>query len=246
MRAPQNRLALQSANILFIISEYPAEERKRREEVALSYATPEIEIGIISTPVSPYIHGMSPADIQMAAPYFIEAFREAERQGYDAAVPLGMLDLGIDGGKSAVDIPVVGPFEATFHVASLLGDRFGLIVYHPRTIPFTRAMARRYQMESKIAGIRSVGFALPDISANRDQMVQNFVAHARALIQEDGAEVIIPMGITQCPIHIKPDWLQEQLGVPVVEGFGAPIRMAALLAGLGLRQSRVRWPKSNT
>jgi len=38
--------------------------------------------------------------------------------------------------------------------------------------------------------------------------------------------------------------LQEQLGVPVVEGFGAPIRMAALLASLGLKQSRVRWPKS--
>jgi allantoin racemase len=88
--------------------------------------------------------------------------------------------------------------------------------------------------------------ALPDIAANRDQMVQNFVAHARALIQEDGAEVIIPMGITQCPVHIKPDWLQDQLGVPVVEGFGAPIRMAALLAGLGLNQSRVRWPKSNS
>jgi|SRR5215470_5219876 len=135
--------------VAFVIGQYPPEERKRREEVALSYATPEIEIGIISTSASPYIHGMSPADIQMAAPYFIEAFREAERQGYDAAVPLGMLDLGIDGGKSAVDIPVVGPFEATFHVASLLGDRFGLIVYHPRTIPFTRAMARRYQMEAK-------------------------------------------------------------------------------------------------
>lgn len=232
--------------VAFVIGEYPAEERQRREQVALSYATPEIEIGIISTRASPYIRGMSPADIQMAAPSFIEAFREAERQGYDAVVPLGMLDLGVDGGKSAVNIPVVGPFEACFHIASLLGDRFGLIVYHPRTIPFTRAMARRYQMESKIAGIRSVGFSLPDIAANRDQMVQNFVAHARALIDEDGAEVIIPMGITQCPVHIKPDWLQEQLGVPVVEGFGAPIRIAALLAGLGLKQSRVRWPESNS
>jgi len=30
----------------------------------------------------------------------------------------------------------------------------------------------------------------------------------------------------------------------VVEGIGAPIRVAAMLASLGLRQSRVRWPKS--
>ena len=107
--------------VAFVIGEYPPEERKLREQVALSYATPEIEIGILSTPASPYIRGMSPTDIQMAAPLFIEAFREAERQGYDAVVPLGMLDLGIDGGKSAVNIPVVGPFEASFHVASLVG-----------------------------------------------------------------------------------------------------------------------------
>ena len=110
--------------VAFVIGQYPPEERKLREQVALAYATPEIEIGILSTPASPYIRGMSPADIQMAAPLFIETFREAERQGYDAVVPLGMLGLGIDGGKSAVDIPVVGPFEACFHVASLVGDRF--------------------------------------------------------------------------------------------------------------------------
>jgi hypothetical protein len=36
--------------VAFVIGEYPPEERRRREEAALSYATPEIEIGIISTP----------------------------------------------------------------------------------------------------------------------------------------------------------------------------------------------------
>jgi Asp/Glu/hydantoin racemase len=73
--------------------------------------------------------------------------------------------------------------------------------------------------------------------------VDNFVKEAKRLV-EQGAEVIYPMGISQCPVHIKADWLQEQLGVPVVEGFGTPIRMAALLAGLGLTQSRARWVKS--
>ncbi|MBI2531943.1 MAG: hypothetical protein HYW03_06960, partial [Deltaproteobacteria bacterium] len=81
------------------------------------------------------------------------------------------------------------------------------------------------------------------LAAHRDEVVQNFVNEARRLIKL-GAEVIIPMGISQCPVHIDPKGLQQQLGVPVVEGFGAPIRMAALLASLGLKQSRVRWPKS--
>lgn len=230
----------------FVVGEYPGEERKRRADVALSYSTADIEVGIVSVPATPYIHGLTPAEIQLAATPFIEAFRQAERDGYNAVVPLGFLDLGVDGGKSAVDIPVVGPCEASLHVASLVGDRFGAIVYHESLVSVTRAIVRRYGMETWMGGYRASGFDLPDIAAHHDEMVDGFLRAARSLIQQDGANVIIPMGVSQCPVHIKPDWLQRELGVPVVEGFGAPIRMAALLAGLGVGMSRVRWPKSPT
>ncbi len=231
--------------VAFCIGGYPPEEYKRRAEVALSYGDSEVEVGIVRVEASPYFYGMTPTEIQLVAPAFIDAYRRAERQGYHAAVPLGMLDLGVDGGRSAVDIPVIAPMEACLHVAALLGDRFGLILYHENLLAFNRAIVRRYGMEDRIVGFGVSGFDLPDIAAHHDEVVQNFVGEARRLIKL-GAEVIIPMGITQCPVHIHPQWLQEQLGVPVVEGFGAPIRMAALLAGLGLKHSRVRWPKSAT
>lgn len=229
--------------VAFVIGEYPPAERKLREDVAKSYATAEVEVGIISIGASPY-NGLTPAEIQLVAPYFHDAFIRAEREGYDAVVPLGMLDLGVDGGRSLVDIPVIGPCEAVFHIAAQLGDRFGVICYHPSTIPRQRTQTRMYGMEDRIAGRRAVGFHLREMADNKDKMIANFVAAARALIDEDGADVIIPHGITQCPVHIKPDWLSRELGVPVVEGIGAPIRMAALLAGLGLKHSRIRWPKS--
>ncbi len=229
--------------VAFVIGGYPPEEYKRRADIACSYSTSEIEVGIIDTNASPYFYGITPTEIQLVAPAYIESFRRAEKEGYHAVVPLGMLDLGVDGGKSAVDIPVVGPMEASLHIASLLGDRFGLIIYHEKLLAFNRAIVRRYGMEDRIVGFGVSGFDLPDLTANREQVVQNFVEQAKRLVAR-GAEVIIPMGISQCPVHIKPDWLQTQLGVPVVEGIGAPIRMAALLAGLGLTQSRVRWPKS--
>lgn len=231
--------------VAFVIGGYPPEEYKRRADVACSYSTAEIEVGIVDTKASPYLYGITPAEVQLVAPAFIESFKQAEREGYNAVVPLGMLDLAVDGGKSAVDIPVVGPMEASLHIASLLGDRFGLIVYHENLLAFSRAIVRRYGMEERIVGFGVSGFDLPDIAAHRDKVIENFVAEAKRLVAQ-GAEVIIPMGITQCPVHIKADWLQEQLGVPVVEGIGAPIRMAAMLAGLGLKQSRVRWPKSRS
>jgi allantoin racemase len=232
--------------VAFVIGGYPAEERIRREHVAMSYASTEVEIGIVSAPVSPYVHGLSPIEIQLVAPAFINAFRQAEKEGYDAVVPLGTLDLGVDGGRSAVDIPVVGPTEAMLHIASLLGRRFGALIYHDRLRPMTQAIVRRYGMDDKIVGWRACGFDLPDLAANHDAVVENFVAGARALIKDRAVEVILPLGISQCPIHMKPEWLSEQLGVPVVEGSGAPIRLAAMLAELNLTHSRTRWPKSSS
>lgn len=230
--------------VAFVIGQYPPEQRKLREDTALRYASDEVEVGIVSVPASPY-EGLTPAEIQLAAPYFHSAFLEAERQGYDAIVPLGMLDLGVDGGRSLVDIPVIAPLEAVYHIAAQLGDRFGIICYHPFTVPRQITMTRMYGMEAWIAGRRTSGYKLNQIAGNKDKMVANFVAAARDLIDNCGADVIIPHGITQCPVQIDPLWLQNELGVPVVEGIGAPIRMAAMLAKLGLRHSRKRWPKSN-
>jgi len=71
----------------------------------------------------------------------------------------------------------------------------------------------------------------------------SFVESAREFIRL-GADVILPMGVTQCSVHIKPDWLMRELGVSVVEGIGAPIRFAAMLVSLKLNYSRKYWPKS--
>src|SRR2546423_1768850 len=141
----------------FVIGGYPPEEHKRRADVALSYSTAEVEVGIVDVEASPYFYGMTPAEIQLVAPAFIESFRRAEREGYDAIVPLGTLDLGVDGGKSAVDIPVIGPTEACLHIASLIGDQFGVMVYHPKLVAFSRAIVRRYRMLDRIAGVGGDG-----------------------------------------------------------------------------------------
>jgi allantoin racemase len=231
--------------VAFIIGDYPEEQFRLRAETAQRYASAEVEIGILQVPARPF-DGLGPAEIQGAAPIFHESFRQAEREGYDAVVPLGMLDLGVDGGRSAVDIPVIAPLQAALHVAAQVGDRFGVVCYHPSAIPRHRAQTQAYGMENWIAGRRASGYYVQHIADNKDKMVESFLLAARALIEEDGAEVIIPQGITQCPVQMRPEWLSEQLGVPVVEGIGAPIRLAALLVSLGLRHSRVRWQKAGS
>src|SRR3984957_20753380 len=231
--------------VAFVVGDYPPDQLRLREDTARGYSSAEVEVGIIRVAARPF-DGLGPAEIQAVAPIFHEAFRQAERDGYDAIVPLGMLDIGVDGGRSVVDIPVVAPLQAVLHVAAQVGEHFGVVCYHPSAIPRHRAQTRAYGMESFIAGRRASGFYVQHIADNRDRMVASFLAAARAVIEEDGADVVIAQGITQCPVEMKPQWLSDQLGVPVVEGIGAPIRMAAMLAALGLRQSRVRWQKEGS
>jgi allantoin racemase len=229
--------------VAFVVGEYPPDERKRREDAALAYASAEVEVGIVSVKATPYYVGNAPDLLGLAVPAFVDAYREAEKQGYDAVVPLGTLDLGVDAGRCVVDIPVVGPSESMLHIASMLGRRFGILMYDDVLLPLGYRMVDRFHMMDKVAGWRTCGFELPDILANRDAVVATFVEKARELVKI-GADVILPMGITQCPVHIKPDWLMQELGVPVVEGIGAPIRLAAMLVSLKLNYSRVYWPKS--
>ena len=136
--------------------------------------------------------------------------------------------------------------QATLHIAAQVGENFGIVCYHRSAIARHRAQTKAYGMEDWIAGRRASGFYLQHIADNKDKMVESFLRAARALIEEDGADVIIPQGITQCPVQIDPKWLAAELGVPVVEGIGAPIRMAALMVSLGLRHSRVRWQKAGS
>src|SRR5947199_9646573 len=81
--------------VAFVIGDYPPDQRRLREDVAKSYSSADVEVGILSVPARPF-DGLTPAEIQAAAPIFHESFRDAERQGFDAVVPLGMLDLGVE------------------------------------------------------------------------------------------------------------------------------------------------------
>src|SRR5438128_10354589 len=169
--------------VAFVIGDYPPEQRALREEVAKSYSSAGVEVGILSVPARPF-DGLTPAEIRAAAPLFHDAFREAEREGYDAVVPLGMLDIGVEGGRSAVDIPVIAPLQAVLHVAAQVGEHFGVVCYHPSAIPRHRAQTIAYGMEQFIAGRRASGFYVQHISENKDRMVQSILRTASDLIEE--------------------------------------------------------------
>ena len=133
-----------------------------------------------------------------------------------------------------------------FHIAAQLGDRFGIICYHESVIPRQITQTRMYGMENWIAGRRASGFKLKDIGANKDEMKKNFIAAGRSLIERGRRRRHHRARHHPMPGAHEAGRADQGPGAcRWSKGIGAPIRMAAMLAGLGLKHSRKRWPKSN-
>src|SRR5687767_2566419 len=54
-----------------------------------------------------------------------EAGLDAQDSGYDAVCVDTMSDSGVNALRSMLDIPVIGPAKASFHLALMLGHQFG-------------------------------------------------------------------------------------------------------------------------
>ena len=230
--------------VAFVIGDYPPDQLKLREDAAKAYSSADVEVGILRVPARPF-DGLGPAEIQAAAPIFHEAFRQAEREGYDAVVPLGMLDIGVDGGRSAVDIPVIAPLQAVLHVASLSATASAWSATTPRR---SRGIARNAWPTAWSLGRRPPRLGLLYAAHRRQQGPDDrIVPDGGARPDRQGRRRRDhPAGHHPMPGADEAAMARRQLGVPVVEGIGAPIRMAALMAGLGLPHSRVRWQKEGS
>ena len=230
--------------IAIVVGNYPDAEFARRRDRIVAFSADDIDVGVIRIAPSAYAKGFDGDEAQAFVPQFVEGFRQAESEGYDAVSPLGVLDIGIDAGRSAVSIPVVGALEASLHVAALLGRRAGLIVYSENLVATVEGLAHHYGLASVVAGYGHVGTDLTELAASKARLHDAFVSAARALVDAHDADVIVSAGISLCPIHLDRSALEAELGLPVVEPIGAPIQVAASLARMHMAHSRKRWPPS--
>ena len=228
--------------IAIVVGSYPDAEFARRRDRIVAFSSDDVEVGVIRIAPSAYAKGFDGDEARRFVPHFVDGFRRAEAEGYDAASPLGVLDIGIDAGRRAVGIPVVGALEASLHVAALLGRRAGLIVYSDNLIATVERLARHYGLADLVAGCGHVGTDLTDLAATQARLHDAFVAAARTLVARNDADVIVSAGISLCPIHLDRKALEDEIGLPVVEPIGAPIQLAASLARMRAHHSRKRWP----
>src|SRR5215469_873473 len=93
----------------------------------------------------------------METPAIVRKIFWAAQNGYDAVISSNTFDPGVDGGRLAVDIPVIGLLRTSMHAALTLADRVGITVPLAGHIPYTWRILRAYGLEQFVAGMKPIG-----------------------------------------------------------------------------------------
>ena len=229
--------------IMVVMGEYPPEEGERRRQAVLNCASPGTEIGFDVIKATFFKRSNSQVNSLAAGPLVAEVAVKAEAARYHAVVPFGTLDAGVELARNLVRIPVVGAGQSVMHLGAQLSNRLGVIAYEEKSIPFMRKQIHAWRVADSIVGISSVQIPLPESTKSRDAMRERFIKVARDLIDNHGAEIIVPMGVTMVPVHYSPAEFEKELGVPVMDALKTSIQTAEMLVRMRLTHSTRTYPR---
>lgn len=155
----------------------------------------------------------------------------------DAVVLAGFGRVGIDALKEALAIPVVSISEASMAIACLLGHRFTTLTMLRQFIPYQQDLVRLYGFEAKCASVRAINVNVEECVTQRDKTLRELKEQIRAIVAEDGAEVVILACAGLCGYDVE---LSRLSGVPVLDPVAVGVKVAESLVGLGLSHSKLR------
>lgn len=180
-------------------------------------------------------------EMTLADAFVLDAGLSAEAEGYDAVCINSMSDSGLAALRSRLDIPVVGPGQACFLTASMLGHQFSVITMWDRWKPLYRKVALELEMQNRLVSIESID-TRPDaeelLLGKEEVVFAKLEAAARRAIDDHGADVII-LGSTT--MHQSAEFLSDALEVPVLNPGLIALKQCEMLVQLGLSHSRVAY-----
>jgi allantoin racemase len=165
----------------------------------------------------------------------IEQVRAGEADGVDGYVIACFGDTGLDAAREVATGPVVGMTEAALYTAALIAPVFSIVTLPPRTRIFAERVLWHAGLERRCPKVRAIHVNVLDCDDEASAVMEPFIAEARRAIVEDHAEAII-LGCAGLQPLVEP--LSATLGVPVIEGVAAAVKLAEALVSMRLATSK--------
>lgn len=185
-------------------------------------------------------------DEAIAAIGVLEQVKAGREQGVSGHVIACFGDPGLLAARELAQGPVVGIAEAAMHMATLVATRFSVVTTLPRTLVIARHLLQQYGFEHHCAALHAIDLpvlALEDGSGLAQEKVRQRCI--QALHEDDCGAIVLGCGGMA---SLARDLTQE-LGVPIIDGVSAAVKMVEALIGLGLstsKQGDLAWPLRKT
>lgn len=186
-------------------------------------------------------NGSGPASIEghydeaLSVPGLLQAIRDGERDGAEGHVIACFGDPGLLAAREIARFPVIGIAEAAMHLATWVATGFSVITTLGRTKVIARHLVERYGFHQHCRGIHAVEIPVLALDQDPDGLLRIMRTACLEALERDesGAIVLGCAGMS----HLAAG-LQEELGVPVIDGVSAALKMVELLAELRLSTSK--------
>ena len=146
-------------------------------------------------------------------------------------------DPGLHAAREVANGPVVGIAEAAMHMASFICEGFSVVATGHRSRIILEHLVRAYGMEHKCRKVRTTELAVLDLEVEGSDARNVILEECRQAIVEDHSDCIV---LGCAGMADLADFISKELGVPVVDGVAAGVKILEGLIGLRLSISRAR------
>jgi allantoin racemase len=203
----------------------------RAADAARAVTTEIDAVTLKGTPAS--IEGY--ADEAMSVPALLSAIRAAEVRGASAHVIACFDDPGLAAAREVASGPVIGICQAAVQVAVTVAARFSVITTLPRSVPVIEDLVAHYGAAHRCRRVRSVDLPVLSLESDAATARSRLLAEARVTLREDNVDAIVLGCAGMAELC---EWLSQEIGVPVIDGVTAAVKLAEALAGGGFRTSK--------
>jgi allantoin racemase len=170
-----------------------------------------------------------------AAAGVTEQVRRGEAEGADAYVIACFGDPGLHAARELARGPVIGIAEAAFHAASLVATGFSVVTTLTRTCVIAEHLVLQYGFERRCRGIHGTDIAVLELDDPQSDAFARVLASAQAALEHDRSGAIV-LGCAGMADLCRS--LQQRLGVPVIDGVAAAVKLAEGLVSMGVGTSK--------
>lgn len=171
-------------------------------------------------------------DAAISTHHLIEKFKAWEKE-FDGFIMACHGDMAVDILREYTEKPVIGIAEASMIFALMLGHKFSILSLKRKSATKKEDLVRKYGLENRCASIRATGLrVIGDYGEKKKSLYQE----GMKAVEEDRAEVLV-LGCAGMAGLDKE--LQEEIGVPVLDGVVCALMLMESLIRYDLKTSKI-------